>query len=182
MHIFEAFHRLLKVVYLECKQSQWLDHLLSTILKVARDKEFEQLQKLHKGKVTHRSSEINRRHKKAEEMINNGIEPVVLSATTREVQSQSNSSIALWSSCKVITSVFANWYVHLAKCVYMVHMATERASCSTMQQPEEISMICTTQTDATAVHQQMQISHSDDVEFQRRVLIGKANKLLSVAN
>ena len=119
MHLFEAFHRSLKVVYLEGKQSQRLDHLLSTILKVARDKEFEQLQKLHKGKVTHRSSEIYRRHKKAEEMINNGIEPVVLSATTREVQSQSNSSIALWSSCKVITSVFANWYVHLAKCVYM---------------------------------------------------------------
>lgn len=64
----------------------------------------------------------------------------------------------------------------------MVHMATERASCSTMQQPEEISMICTTQTDATAVHQQMQTSHSDDVEFQRRVLIGKANKQLSVTN
>ena len=94
MHLFEAFHRLLKVVYLEGKQSQRLDHLLSTILKVARDKEFEQLQKLHKGKVTHRSSEIYRRHKKTEEMINNGIEPVVLSATTWEVQSQSNSSIA----------------------------------------------------------------------------------------
>ena len=52
MHLFEAFHRLLKVVYLESKQSQQLDHLLSTILKVTRDKEFEQLQKLHKGKVT----------------------------------------------------------------------------------------------------------------------------------
>ena len=69
-------------------------HVLSIILKVARDKEFEWLQRLHKGKVTHRPSEINRRNKKAEEMINNGIEPVVLSATTWEVQSRSHSSIA----------------------------------------------------------------------------------------
>ena len=81
IHI-EAFHRLLKVVYFEGKQNRRLEHLLSIIFKVARDKGYERLQKQHKGKVTHRSSEINSMHKNAEEMISNGINPIAQSATT----------------------------------------------------------------------------------------------------
>lgn len=61
----EAFHRLLKVVYLQHKQNRRLDHLLVTLRKVARDKAFEQLYKMEKGKNTHRIAEINKRHKAA---------------------------------------------------------------------------------------------------------------------
>ncbi len=33
----EAFHRLLKVVYLESKHNRQIDHLLSVLLRIARD-------------------------------------------------------------------------------------------------------------------------------------------------
>ena len=53
------------MVYLHGKQNRHLDHLISVILKVSRDKAFERLQKVHKRKISHRLCEINKRHKKA---------------------------------------------------------------------------------------------------------------------
>ena len=64
----ESFHRTLKVVYLEHKHNRRIDYLLHTLLKIARDKVFEQLTKLEKGKFTYRVSEINKRHKEAQRM------------------------------------------------------------------------------------------------------------------
>ena len=61
----ESFHRVLKVVYLQHKQNRRIDYLLSTLLKIARDKVFDQLTKIQKGKYTHRVAEINKRHKAA---------------------------------------------------------------------------------------------------------------------
>ena len=76
MHL-ESFHRMLKVVYLHGKQNCRLDHLITIILKVACDKGFERLQKIHKGKFSHRAYELNRRHKKAEEMLSAAVCPTV---------------------------------------------------------------------------------------------------------
>ena len=64
----EAFHRTLKIVYLHHKQNRRIDFLLHTLLKIARDKVFEQLTKLEKGKYSHRITEINKRHKSAIKM------------------------------------------------------------------------------------------------------------------
>ena len=64
----ESFHRTLKVVYLQHKHNRRIDYLLHTLLKIARDKVFEQLTKLEKGKFTHRVSEINKRQKEAQRM------------------------------------------------------------------------------------------------------------------
>ena len=64
----EAFHRVLKVVYLEHKQNRRIDFLLYTLMKVARDEAFERLLKQEKGKNTHRVCEINKRHKAAQQM------------------------------------------------------------------------------------------------------------------
>ena len=66
-------------------------HLLSILIRVAKDKSFEQLQKLHKGKFSYRVCELNRRHKKADEMLSSGVVPIVKSDTMWEVPSQSNS-------------------------------------------------------------------------------------------
>ena len=62
----EAFHHVLKIVYLEHKNRR-VDYLLHVyvLLKIARDKAFDQLQKVEKGKNTHRICDINKRHKKA---------------------------------------------------------------------------------------------------------------------
>ena len=64
----ESFHRLLKVVYLEGKHNRRIDHLLSTLLRIARDKVYDRLIKTEKGKSTHRICEINKRHRSAIEM------------------------------------------------------------------------------------------------------------------
>ena len=57
----EAFHRLLKTVYLHQKQNRRIDYLLYTLLRISKDKAYERLQKTHKGKYSHRLSEINKR-------------------------------------------------------------------------------------------------------------------------
>lgn len=62
----EAFHRTLKVVYLSHKQNRRVDSLLSILLRIARDKVYERLIKLEKGKSSYRVSEINKRHESAE--------------------------------------------------------------------------------------------------------------------
>ena len=49
----ESFHRLLNVVYLQQKQNRRIDYLLHTLLRIARDKCFEQLIKVEKGKNSH---------------------------------------------------------------------------------------------------------------------------------
>ena len=61
----ESFHRVLKIVYLEHKQNRRIDYLIYILLKIAKDKAFEQLQKALKGKVTQRIGDINKRHKTA---------------------------------------------------------------------------------------------------------------------
>ena len=64
----EAFHRVLKTIYFNHKQNRRIDFLLTTLMKIARDKAFERFNKEEKGKSTHRVCEINKRHKSAEEL------------------------------------------------------------------------------------------------------------------
>ena len=64
----ESFHRVLKEVYLEKKQNRRVDHLLYKLLKISRDKVYEQWIKAEKGKTTLRQRESNKRHKNAESM------------------------------------------------------------------------------------------------------------------
>lgn len=67
----EAFHRYLKVVYLEGKHNRRVDYLLSILLRIARDKVYDRVIKLEKGKSTYRICEINKRHSAALEMKKN---------------------------------------------------------------------------------------------------------------
>ena len=64
----ESFHRLLKVVYLNNKQNRRVDWLIHVLLRIARNLVYEQLQKIEKGKTTHRKTEIHKRHKAAMEL------------------------------------------------------------------------------------------------------------------
>ena len=52
-----------KVVYLNNKQNRCVDRLLHVLLCNAHNLIFKQLQKMEKGKMTHRKCEINKRHK-----------------------------------------------------------------------------------------------------------------------
>ena len=84
----ESFHRVLKIVYLDSKQNRRVDHLLTVLLRFARDKAFERIQKLEKGKSSHRIKEINKRHGSAEEMMSAGILPIQYSENSWKVTSQ----------------------------------------------------------------------------------------------
>ena len=64
----EAFHRVLKVCYMEKKQNRQIDFLLHVLLKISRDKIFERFIKIQKGKSSHRICEISKRHRSAEKM------------------------------------------------------------------------------------------------------------------
>lgn len=50
----EASHGVLKVVYLNHKKNRRVDYLVTTLLKVSRDKAYERFRKLEVGKNTHR--------------------------------------------------------------------------------------------------------------------------------
>ena len=65
----ESFHRLLKVVYLDSKQNRRVDSLLFVLLRLSRNLIYDQIQKIAKGKITHRKCEIKKRHKSAEEFM-----------------------------------------------------------------------------------------------------------------
>ena len=87
---FEAFHRLLKKVYLEGKQNRRLDTLLTILFQIAKDLAFSRFIKTQKGKSTHR--EINKRHKSAERMMDSGHQ-VGTTGTTWTILSENNSAI-----------------------------------------------------------------------------------------
>ena len=61
----EAFHRSLKEKTHNCR----IDRLLHILLKIARNEVFERVLKIQKGKMTYHLSEINRRHKAADKII-----------------------------------------------------------------------------------------------------------------
>ena len=89
----EFFHRLLKVVYLQQKQNRRIDFLLSVLLKITRDKVFDRLTKLHKGKYSHRVSEINKRHKAAVAMLSLDIPVTQKNEKSWNVPSKKDGSI-----------------------------------------------------------------------------------------
>ena len=50
------------------KQNRCVDRLIHVLLRIARNLVYEQLQKVEKGKMTHRKTEIHKRHKAATEL------------------------------------------------------------------------------------------------------------------
>ena len=63
MHV-EAFHYVLKYIYLQGKMNRRLDKCVHTLLKITQDKSFEQLIKISKRKKkTRKHTEIQKRHK-----------------------------------------------------------------------------------------------------------------------
>ena len=72
----ESFHRTLKIVSLNHKKNRRIDMLLITLIKVARSKAFEHFKKQEYEKVTHRISEIMKRHNVATNLSPNTITEV----------------------------------------------------------------------------------------------------------
>ena len=64
----EAFHRVLKHSYLKGKRNKRLDKLLHILLRYARDKAFDRIIKLEKGKTNPRTRMISKRHNESEKL------------------------------------------------------------------------------------------------------------------
>lgn len=62
MHI-ERMHKTLKYIYLNGKNVQRLDKAISAIMKFVRDKLFDELIALHRGKISSKIKELRVRHK-----------------------------------------------------------------------------------------------------------------------
>ena len=58
----ESFHRTLKYVYMKGRINKRIDNLIHVLMKISRDKLFERLCKLEKGKISGRLSAIRKRH------------------------------------------------------------------------------------------------------------------------
>ena len=61
----ESFHRLVKYIYMRGRANKTIEKLLYILMKVSRDKAFERLCKLEKGKITGRVATIRRRHEES---------------------------------------------------------------------------------------------------------------------
>ena len=58
----EAFHRVLKYIYLRGKVNRRVDTCVHALIKIARDKFFERTVKLSKGKCSLKLDDIRKRH------------------------------------------------------------------------------------------------------------------------
>ena len=58
----ESFHRTLKYIYMKGRTNRRIDNLIHILLNVSRDKGFERLCKLEKGKISGRLTTIRKRH------------------------------------------------------------------------------------------------------------------------
>lgn len=59
----ESFHRVIKYMYLKGETNKRVDKCIQVLMKFERDKGFERLIKLEKGKISERISIIRKRHK-----------------------------------------------------------------------------------------------------------------------
>jgi len=59
----EAFHRVFKHIYLKGTVNQRVDVLIHTLIRYSRDKAFDRILKMEKGKSTKRCADIIKRHK-----------------------------------------------------------------------------------------------------------------------
>ena len=152
----ESFHRLLKVVYMEHKQNRRVDFLLHMLLKISRDKLYDRLQKVEKGKNTHRMTEINKRHKSAESMVRQGIQASQSQNGYWTVPSEAESYLDYMvrkleehckSNCKVVCGT-CNACIHLYTCTctdFLIHNTV----CKHIHLVHMSQNTCVSETDST---------------------------------
>lgn len=115
----EAFHRVLKYIYLRGKVNRRVDTCVHALIKIARDKFFERIVKLSKGKCSLKLDDIRKRHDTSEAIDVSAVS--VLSDTEYAVASSGNSNytVALLKSsvCKP-----DNCLLRCLKCNICIHM------------------------------------------------------------
>ena len=190
----EAFHRTLKVVYMQQKQNRRVDFLLHTLLKIAKDKIFDRVIKLEKGKFTHRVSEINKRHKSASNIGHLSKQIVEKNANTWSVPSETDSSLRYTvklvipicncqlrcSTCKVCIHLYsctcmdATLHATVCKHVHLVKMTTGTPT----ETPTNTHLSPNTQTKLDYFSNLLDVDVKErEVAKLRQLLLHKVNNL-----
>ena len=102
----ERFHGTLKEIYLERKQNRHVDHLLSTLRKIPRDKAYEQRIKAEKGKATQRQRDNNKATQPGRvytSKVDNQRGRWLLASTIRHREEQSLPCEKCWLLCDVLS-------------------------------------------------------------------------------
>ena len=117
----EAFHRVLKIEYLQHKQNRRLDHLLHVLFRINRDLVFNFLRKEEIGKRSHRLCEIQKRHISAVTINKKGIDIQSNDCDSWKVQSESTPD--LWYIVEKIASTCnLSCKLRCNKCNICTHM------------------------------------------------------------
>ena len=87
----EAFHRVLKHIYMKGTVNKRVDTCITTLLRFSRDKMFDRLLKIEKGKNSHRLQTINDRHAVSLAIPLSHVQPEADSCNTWSVKSSSSS-------------------------------------------------------------------------------------------
>ena len=144
----EAFHRVLKYLYLKGKINKRVDKCIYALLKLCRDKAFERFAKLEKGKISKRITTIVKRHQTSLELSKNNV-TVIKSGEEWSVHSQRTYTVKLQH-----TQCPFNCHVRCTACNICVH----QYSCECMDELLH-STICkhihlvARKDEPTAIHQ-----------------------------
>lgn len=137
MHI-ERMHRTIKHLYLEGKFVKRLDRAIGAIMKFVRDKLFERIIVLHKGKVSTKINDLRHRHKTSESL--DVLKVTAVSKTSWIVPSSSSKELYIIEevknecSCKIICNE-CNVCMHRYSCTCM-------DSCIKWNMCKHIHLVC----------------------------------------
>lgn len=154
-NMLESFHRKLKVCYFNQKQNKRVDSLLNVLVRISRDIYFDYLLKIKKGKYTYRITEINKRHKVANELILSGLKAKYNEGGKWIVQSQSQPEVSysiqeqqLECTCRLMcTTCEACIHMYTCSCIdqalhatvckhiHVVHTQKKRLTSETLPTP-----------------------------------------------
>ena len=99
----EAFHRVLKHIYMKGTINKRVDKCIHILMKFERDKGFERLVKLEKGKMTGRIEAIVKRHLASENL---SVTNVIL--------------VSIFTAVTVQTLLFITLYIYICKHIHLV--------------------------------------------------------------
>ena len=113
----ESFHKVLKYVYMKGKTNKRVDRCIHVLLRMARDKGFDRIMKLEKGKTTKKISIINNRHNRSLDLPVSSIHNV----SPSEWQVSSTTSNAIYTITLEQQHCETNCSLRCVKCQVCVH-------------------------------------------------------------
>lgn len=167
----ESFHKVIKYLYLKGKTNKRVDKCIQVLLKYERDKGFERLIKLEKGKCSGRITAILKRHQTSKKLSTDLVSPVD-DSTWKVKSSDSKNEYTVVNEAKECQSNCAVKCVDCNVCIHMYYCNCMDATINhTICKHIHLVVRCNAKQDITNGHRIAPGMESDD-----QVLILKALK------